>query len=272
MIPSSIRDDLTAFGALLKRDLLLTLSYRTKFVTTFASAIFSLTIFHFISRLVRISTFPTHDAYFAYVVIGLITLQILNSTLAAPPGSFRQELVAGTFERLLVSPFGAVRCMLGMLLFPFLLTLAIGLAMLAFAGLVFGVPVEWYLVPLVVPTAGLAALSFAPFGILFVGTVLLVKQAAAGSTFVVAGISLLAGLYFPVALLPGWVRWISSVLPFTPAVDVLRHLMTGAPSQGSTVLMLVKLVAFGAVLLPLSVLALVGALRISRARGTLLEY
>jgi ABC-2 type transport system permease protein len=269
---TSLIEDLRGVGAIVQRDLRLTLSYRTRFVTHLLAIFFTLTLFHFISRLVRVTAFKSPDAYYAFAVIGLITLQVLNSTLQIPPGALRQELVAGTFERFVVSPMGAVRCMFAMMLFPFLYALATGLAMLIFAAVVFGVHLQWATLPLVVPAGLLGALSFAPFGVLFLATVLLAKQAVSGATFVVAGISLIAGLYFPVALLPAWMRWLSNVQPFTPAVDLMRHEMVGSHLHQALGVELAKLAGFTVVLLPLSAWALARALRFSRRRGTILEY
>src|SRR5581483_11376153 len=89
---SAWRDDLTAGFAIVRRDLRITLSYRARFATHVLSVFFTLTLFHFISRLVRVSTFPTPDAYYAFAVVGVISLQVLNSTLHVPPGALRQEL------------------------------------------------------------------------------------------------------------------------------------------------------------------------------------
>jgi ABC-2 type transport system permease protein len=269
---SALRDDARAFGAVVLRDWRITLSYRARFLSTLASSFFSIVLFHFISRLVHVKSFATADAYFAYALIGLISLQVLNSTLHAPPGALRQELVAGTFERFVLSPMGGVRGGLAMLMFPFVYAVLTGLLMLIFAAAVFGVHLEWTTLPLVIPVGLLGALSFAPFGVLFLATVLLAKQAISGATFVVAGISLIAGLYFPVSLLPAWMRWMSNVQPFTPAVDLMRHVMVGSHLHQPLATELGKLVGFTAVLLPLSIWALAGALRVSRRRGTILEY
>src|SRR5581483_11822963 len=258
--------------AIVRRDLRITLSYRARFATHVLSVFFTLTLFHFISRLVRVSTFPTPEAYYAFAVVGVISLQVLNSMLHTPPITLRQELVAGNFERLLVSPTGAVRGLLAMMVFPFLYALITALVMLVFAGVLFGVSLHWATLPLVVPVGLLGALSFAPFGILFLALVLVAKQGGAGTTFVVAGVSLVAGLYFPISLLPGWIRWLSSVQPFTPGVDLMRHVMIGTRLHEALWIELAKLIGFIAVLLPLAVWAVDGALRFSRRRGTILEY
>jgi ABC-2 type transport system permease protein len=262
----------SAAAAVLRRDVLVFLSYRLRFVTQILSSIFSITLFHFLSRLVHTSAFTSPDAYFAFAVVGLLILAVLNSTLATPPGLVRQELVAGTFERICVSPFGPVGTLVSMLLFPFCYALMSTLILLTFAGLAFGLPVHWATVPLAIPLSILGAGSFMPFGILLLAVVIVIKQAAAGTTWVIAGISLIAGLYFPISLLPDWIRWASSVQPFTPATELLRHVLVNRPLADPAWLDLVKMGGFTVILLPLSVYALHRALAFGRRKGTLIEY
>jgi ABC-2 type transport system permease protein len=258
--------------AVVRRDLQLALSYRARFVTGLLGTFFSLTLFYYLSRLVQVRAFDSPDAYYAFAVVGLVTLQLLNSTLHTPPLALRQELLAGTFERVAVSPFGPVGATASTLVFPFAYALALGIAMLAFAGLVFGVDVRWDTLPLVVPVATMAALSFAPFGVLLLAGVLIAKQAAGGTTWIVAGISLIGGLYFPVALLPAWIEWVSDVQPFTPGVDLMRSVLVGTPLQDPAWLDVARLLGFAAVLVPLSLWALSRAVRVTRRRGTIIEY
>jgi ABC-2 type transport system permease protein len=98
------------------------------------------------------------------------------------------------------------------------------------------------------------------------------KQTNAGATFVIAGITLLAGVYFPVALLPDWISWLSEVQPFTPAVELLRHLISGTPSLHSPLVDVLKLMGWVVVLLPVSLRLLAAAIGYSRRRGTIIEY
>jgi ABC-2 type transport system permease protein len=102
--------------------------------------------------------------------------------------------------------------------------------------------------------------------------VVLFKQTNAGATFVITGVTLLAGVYFPVELLPGWIRWASDVQPFTPAVDLLRNVVVGTPLRDSLALDLLRLIGFTLILMPISLLALRSALTRSRRRGTIIEY
>jgi ABC-2 type transport system permease protein len=267
----ALRYGSAAFG-ILRRDAAVFVSYRLRFVAQVASTLFTLLLFYYISKLVRVEMFPSPDDYFAFVTVGLVIFGVLTSTLAVGPATLRQELVAGTFERLVVSPFGAVAGVLAMLLFPFAYALVQGVVSLVLAALVFGLPLEWPSAVLALPVALLGVLAFLPFGVLITAAVVVLKQAMAAGNFLVAAISVVAGLYFPVALLPGWIQWASDVQPFTPAVELLRHLLVGTPLESSAWVEVGKLALFAAVLIPASVWVLHQAVRVGRRRATITEY
>jgi ABC-2 type transport system permease protein len=243
-----------------------------RFVTTFFTTAVSLTLFYYVSRLVNSDRVGSPDDYYAFVVVGIIIFAVLTSTLTMPVATLRAELMAGTFERMVLSPFGPVRGVMSLMLFPLLLALATSVLSLLYAGVVFGLELRWPQALAGVPIALLGAVAFAPFGLLMTSAVVLFKQTNAGATFIITGVTLLAGVYFPVTLLPGWIQWASDVQPFTPAVDLLRHFLVDTPLTGSMLVELVKLVAFPAVMLPLSIAVLGAAVRRSRRLGTVIEY
>ena len=148
-------------------------------------------------------SFSAPDQYFAYAVIGLVILQVLYSTVGALPARVRQELVAGTFERSVVSPFGAAAAVVSMTVFPFLLALVSAVSTIAFAAIVFGMPMHWSTVALGIPLAVFGCLSFAPFALLGAAAVIVVKQAQSGTGLWSPGSRFISGFLFPVSLLPG---------------------------------------------------------------------
>jgi ABC-2 type transport system permease protein len=255
-----------------KRDWAVFRSYRTRFVSQIVSNILAIALFYYLSRIVGTRAFDSPDAYFAFAVVGLVVMEILIATMATLPLNLRQELVAGTLERLVLSPFGLVPAVVAMTVFPFVLAFAQGIVMLAIASLVFGMPIAWQTAPLAIPIALLGALSFLPFSLLIAGSVILVKQAGVGAGFIVTAISLVGGFLFPVALLPAWIEWMSEVQPFTPALDLLRHLLVDTPLAGSAWTTVAKLIGFAALLLPLSLLTLHRFIRLAQRRGTIIEY
>ena len=117
----------------------------------------------------------------------------------------------------------------------------------------------------------MGTLALGAIALLFVAMIVRFKQAP-GAAYVLAAISLVAGFYFPAELLPWWLHWASEVQPFTPAVDLLRHLLVGQPLRGSGWGDVAKLVGFSAVLLALGVGVLMLAIDRSRRLGTLTEY
>jgi ABC-2 type transport system permease protein len=269
---SPAREDVSAAVGVLQRDWRIFISYRARFVTQLLSMIFTLTLFYYISRLVRVSEVGTADDYYAFVVVGLIILQVLTSTMYNPPVIVQTELVAGTFERLLVSPFGPIAGLCSMLVFPFVYSLVSAAVMLMFAQIVFGLPVEWSTAALALPVAVIGTFAFSCFGVALVGTMLVFKQAIAGTNWIVALISLVAGLYFPVTLLPGWIEWTSEVQPFTPTVDLLRNVLVGTPLPDPAWQSVLKVLGFAAVLMPLALWLLKKTVAVSRRKATVLEY
>jgi ABC-2 type transport system permease protein len=265
-----LRLHLAAAGAIFRRDMTVYLSYRWRLGTQYIGLLFSLAVFYYISRLVRVGEFSSPDTYFSFAAVGVIIVQVLQSTLDVP-GSVRQELVAGTFERMAVSPFGPVASVLSLFLFPMTSALVTMLIMLALSALVFGVDASWATVPAAIPVAAVGAMALGSIALLFAAMVVRFKQAP-GAAYVLAAISLVAGFYFPTSLLPGWLEWASEVQPFTPAVDLLRHLLVGQDLSESAWVDVVKLVGFTAALLPLGLVGLSVAVSRGRRLGTLTEY
>jgi ABC-type multidrug transport system permease subunit len=265
------RAQAAAFAAMFERDLRVFLSYRLRAVTLLLAPATTVTVFYYISRLARIDG-AGGDAYFAYVVVGIAGLDVLTSTVGLPPTMLRQEMVAGTFERLVVSPFGALRGIVGLMLFPLTQALIVAGATVAFAAAFFGLRLSWPEVVLSPLAAVLGGVAFAPLGILALAALLVAKQTLSAVGVVITGLSIVAGVYFPARLLPDWVEWMSHVQPLTPALDLLRHLVTGAPSDIAPWTAVGRLAAFTAVLLPVSLWSLQRSLRHSRRRGTIIEY
>lgn len=265
----------TGYGAaalgVVQRDALLYVSYRMRFFTQCFSLVFSVTLFYYLSRLVTVESFGSPDRYFEFVLIGLVILQAITGTMAMLPMAVRQELVAGTFERLVLSPFGAIGAVLASVIFPFLRATLFGILMVLFAMAVFGLGLEWPTALLAFPAAALGSLAFTPFSLLFTAAIFAFKQAP-GTGLVMAAISLTAGLYFPVDLLPNWIEWVSEVQPFTPAVDLMRYLLVGTELDGSPWAEVGRLVGFAVIGLPLAAAVMGAALRFGQRRGTVTEF
>jgi ABC-2 type transport system permease protein len=253
-----------------RRDALIFFSYRLRIFSQALTVLFVLTLFHYISRLVRPDAVGRHGQYYAFVVVGIVSMSVLTSAVSLSV-IVRMELMAGTFERVLISPLGPVGGVLSVAVFPLIYSLVLAAGMLVVGAVLFGVPVHLTGIPLALVVAGLGATALAGIGIAFAAALLAFKSAL-GVTWVIAGLSLIGGAYFPVSLFPGWLRWLSDVQPFTPTLDALRHLLIGTRGLEPVWLEVAKIGAFALVLVPGSCVLLWLAVNFARRRGTLMEF
>lgn len=261
----------SAFLAVVRRDLHVYMSYRSRLVSQILTAVFSLTLFYYVSRLVHVTGFRSHNAYFGFVVVGISLIGVMYSCFSIPE-LVRQELIAGTFDRLLLSPFGAIRSVIAMTLFPMMYSFVLSAITLTLGCTIFGLELHWSTVPLAVPVMLLALLAFLPFGILFAALTVVIKQGNVGTSWVIALLTIVGGLYFPVSLLPAWLQTIAKLQPFTAATDILRHLLVNSSLGEAPTGALLKLAGFAAVLLPVSILVLARSIQFGQQRGTIIEY
>jgi ABC-2 type transport system permease protein len=260
-----------AMWGIMRRDAILFVSYRTQIVSQFLGPLFSIALFYYISRLLTARTFHSPGGYFGFVIVGLVIVEILTLSLGIMPTSVRQELISGTIERFLVSAHGPINGILGTMLFPLCNAFLSGILTLVLATAIFGLPLAATSF-LAIPVALLGVIAFMPFAFFLVALVMAFKQAASATQFIVAGIAIVGGLYFPVSVLPGSIRWMSEVQPFTPATDLLRHLLVNSQLVHPATVELLKLVGFSVVLLPAGFALLRVSIRYGQRTGTVAEY
>ena len=70
---------LRGFRAVLRRDWVVYVSYRSRLVSQLLTSVFSLTLFYYVSRLVHVEGFPSPGAYFGFVIVGIALISVLYS-------------------------------------------------------------------------------------------------------------------------------------------------------------------------------------------------
>jgi ABC-2 type transport system permease protein len=165
-----------------------------------------------------------------------------------------------------------VRGAVAIAIFPVAYSFLLAAVTLALGTILFGLSLHWSTVPLALPALLLALLAFLPFGLFFSALAIATKQGNVGASWVIALISIVGGLYFPIALLPAWGQLAAEMQPFTPATELLRHLLVASPMNESVALALAKVVVFAELLVPASLYALHRAIRFGQRRGTIIEY
>lgn len=189
---------LDAAVATFKRDLTIFLSYRMRLVSQVATMLLTMTMFYYVSMLVRPGVVGPQGAYFAYVVVGIVALASLTAALNTAQ-LVRMELFSGTFERPIGSSLGPVGGAITLIVFPILYSLALSGLMLVVAAVVFDFPVQLAGIPAALGISALATIAFAAIGLILVALLIAFKSAMAAS-WVVAGFTILGGVYFPMTL------------------------------------------------------------------------
>ncbi|HEX8244757.1 MAG TPA: ABC transporter permease [Longimicrobium sp.] len=164
-----------------------------------------------------------------YIVPGLVGVLLSMTMILITSLAITRERERGTLEQLIVTPIGKTSMMLGKIL-PFVLVGYVQMTIILLLGWVlFGVPVRGNL-------PGLYAVSLlfvlANLGLgLFVSTVARTQAQAMQLSFMLLMPNiLLSGFMFPREAMPRVMQWVSTALPLTHYLQVLRGiLLKGTP-------------------------------------------
>lgn len=256
-----------------RKDLRVALTYRLSFVLGIVAAFYGLLSFYFVTRVIGDSpTVGTPEEYFRFIVVGVVVSNILRASVATAAANARRDQLEGTLEILATQPVSPVALALGWSALPVaqavldgILTAAIAIP-LGFTGF----SPNWISTLAVL---AVAIVAFLAIGFLGAALVLAIQQGVGVMSFVTAGLALTSGAVFPVSVLPAPLRLISDISPLTYALEAMRGAMLDGDGLGTLLgdslgILLIEC----AVLLPLATLALVGAMRFARARGTLARF
>jgi ABC-2 type transport system permease protein len=262
-------------AACVRRDWRIALSYRLAYAIELVSMVFTLVLFYYLARIVDSSTLPSlkglDRGYFAFVAVGLALTRILYAGLSAFANQLREEQTTGTFETLMATPASPSALILGSGAYDLIRGTAFGVVIIGAAAAFFHLRIDVSVDSALVVTAALLAclFLFAAIGVALAAFTVVFKQTTAVLALATSGIALIGGVYFPIEILPGALRSLAELLPFTWGLEVLRAaLLAGHFELGRLGL----LIAFDVVALPCSLVVFNVALRRARRTGSLAQY
>jgi ABC-2 type transport system permease protein len=242
--------ELAKIPAFVRRDLLVTMSYRGAFVMDVLNLATQAVMFWFIGKMVDPATLPTYGgaraSYMEFVAIGMVLSLVIALLLQRVAMAVRQEQMIGTLESLLVTPTATTTVQVGSVAFDLLFVPVRAAIFLILIALGFGLHLD---AGGVLP-ALLVMLAFVPFiwglGLLSAAAMLTFRRG--GGTVIVGAtvLGLLSGAYFPLDLLPGWLQAVASVNPVAIAIDGVRQALLSGDGWASLhpdVLLLVPMAA-----------------------------
>jgi ABC-2 type transport system permease protein len=263
------------FFAFVRRDALVAASYRTSQMFSLASLIFTVVPVFFVAKAIQpiiagaIST--EGGEYFAFVVTGLATFQLIIPAVSAFPTAVASGIRTGTLEIMLATTTRLPALILGMTGYPFAWHMMRAMVMM-FAAVVLGAHFgfERSLVGLFIWIA--VALSYLPFGIMGAALILVTRTTGPLPSIVLVGTMFLGGIYYPTHVIPSWLQSLSDVVPMTYGLRAFRRTVIQQAPLSSVAGDLALLALLTVVLLGVSMAALLWALRYARRTGTLAQY
>ena len=262
--------------AFARRDLLTAWSYRAAFLSDVLALGFQIVLFYFLGRLVDPATLPQYGerptTYLEFASIGIVLGAFMGLGMSKTSTALRQEQLTGTLESLLMTPVRPWVIQLGMASYDLLyvpLRTALFLGILAVA-----LDVSFILSG--VPAALVLLLVFIPFvwglGMIGAAAVLTFKRGGGIVGMVATAISLTSGAYFPLSLLPDWLRPIADANPVGMAFEGTRQALLGGAGVGEVISEAAAIALWAVAAIGVGHLAGVLALARERRRGTLVTY
>jgi len=262
--------------AFLLRDLRHEASYKLSFLMQLAGTLHVVLIFLFLSRLFDDSLSKQLLAYggkyFPFALIGIAVQQYLYLALNTFSRQLREAQMTGTFEATLASPVPPSLFLAGSAIYAFLLNTFHVVVYLAVGSLLGGVHLRWTQLPLVLLVLLLSACAFSCLGILSASYIVLFKKGDPLAWLFMVSASLLGGVYFPLALLPEWIRQPAAWIPMAPCLEALRGLLLQNAGLSGIAAPLGILAIWALAGLPLSSLVFRWALHKGRQTGSLGHY
>ena len=262
--------------AFFKRDLTSELSYKFSFFLQFFGIFISILIFFFLSKLFTGNEIPHLKPYggnyFNFVLIGLAFSNYLNVAVRSLAKNIREAQMMGTLEALLVTPTEIPTIILGSSLYSYFFTSFQVLIYLLLGGLLFGVDFGSANYPAAFLILLLTITSLSSVGILSASFIMIFKKGDPITWIFSAGSILLGGVYYPIQVLPVWLKNLSYLLPITHSLEGMRLALLQGHSVQQLSGNIIALVIFSILLIPLSLLVFKKAVNKAKIDGSLSQY
>lgn len=248
-------------------------SYPSALVVSEIAMLIPIITYRFVAPLVHSPHLAGVD-YYTFVVLGFVTWRLLSGAVSVVASDLQAAVDQGRFEMLLVQPVSWRLLPFALAQWPVTLRLAntaVGLAVAVALGARFrlqGLPLTVVILALGVG-ATLAAAA------LIASVTLIAKKSDSVLRLYALAAGLLAGVFYPIAVLPAWVRVFSYAVPDTYVIAAVRQTAlpggTALPGPSATTA-IAALIVLNLVLLPVSAWAFGRALDFGRKTGTLGRY
>lgn len=235
-------------AAIIRRDYLITRSYRLPFVLDVFYGLLELSVYFFISRTFH-GFVPAQlqgaPSYFAFAAAGIAVAVVVGAAASGLARRLREEQLTGTLEALVVQPLTTAEICLGLAGFPLLFAVGRAAVYLAVAGVWMDLDLSRTSWPGLIVLLLVTGTSLSVLGILSAAIVLVLKRGEILAGMLIAAMTVLSGSVFPISALPDWLEPLGRVLPLRFAFDGVRAALFRGEGWGRDFLVLLSFSVVG---------------------------
>jgi ABC-2 type transport system permease protein len=262
--------------AFIRRDFQTQVSYRLSFFLRIVGMLISVSSFYFMSQILDTAVSPYLQRYgtdyFHFALLGIAFYPFIGLSVNSLAEAIHEYQHTGTLEVLFLSPTPSFASLVMSTLWRYCWAFAESLFYLLVAGLFFQARLDWANIFSAVLVVFLVILANAGLGFINASFVLVTKRTSPLARLLDLVTNLLAGVYYPVEVLPNWLRTFGQLLPATYSLDALRRTMLQSASLIDVRQDLLALAGFTVVLLPIGLVAFHYAVRWAKIDGSLSQY
>ena len=208
------------------------------------------------------------------LTIGALLWTFLSVLFNEIAMSIAFERWEGTLEYTFMAPVSRLIHLMGVSLYALTYSLARVICVLGGLALMIDLPFQWSQLPAVALVLAVSSVAFVGLGLIAAIFPVMSPERGAEATNILQGVLLLvSGVYYPVSVLPAWLRPLAWLSPATYALSATRRLLglegSGTATLASIVPDLARLLLLGAILVPFGLWAFSKAEHWAKRNGKL---
>jgi len=262
--------------AFVKKEFLVEISYRFAFLLHIFGTFTWILTFYFIDRLfgskITPHLRPYGVNYFSYVLLSIAFFSYVGTGVGSFAARIRNEQLMGTLEALLATPTKISTIIISMGFWSLIWASISVLIYLIFGAFLFGVDLTHTNLLSVLVVLLLTVTSFGGLGLLAATFIMILKRGQPVTWAVNTLFELLGGVFFPIAVFPGWLRIIARFIPVTYSIKAMQLAVHKGYSLRTLRLEISALLIFSAILFPSGLLFFKWAVKRAKMNGSLAHY
>lgn len=263
---------LSKIWAFIRKDFVIESSYKTAFFISLVNSCIPVLSFFFVGRLIRENDLIPVGSYFEFALVGVVFSSYFISSVTVFSSVMRRAQMSGCLEAILSSQTGPKTVVLYSSFYSFAsasvqVFLAVTIGVVFFKFDYTHINVFSTLVVLM-----LSLIIFISLGIIAAASTIVFKQGEPFGWVMGTVSSFLGGAYFPVSIMPEWLRVMSKFIPVSYVLDALRLSIIRGTGLSGMPQQVIVLAMMALAFLPFSLYIFHRSVEKGKRDGTLMFY